>query len=248
MKLYDELADWYPLLTPLEEYAEEAPEYRAALLRGLEGGPRDGAAGRPALLELGAGAGHNAHYLAEDFELTLTDLSPKMLELARRSCPGATLQVGDMRSLRLGRTFDAVFAHDALCYMLGESDLAGVFETARAHLRPGGTFLVAPDYFTETFEAGTDSGGSDSGGRSLRYLDWVWQREGQLDRYVVDYAFVTRVGEGPAEVHHDRHEEGLFPRATWVRLLEAAGFSTERIVWRHSDVERELEMFLARAR
>ena len=244
MKLYDDLADWYTLLTPREEYVEEAREYRAALLRGLGERPPV----RPALLELGAGAGHNAHYLAADFDLTLTDLSPRMLELARQSCPEATIAAGDMRTLRLGRTFDAVFAHDALCYMVGERDLAAVFETARAHVRPGGAFLVAPDYFTETFEPGTDEGGSDGEGRSLRFLEWMWQREGQLDRYVVDYAIVTRVGEGAAEVHHDRHEEGLFPRATWVRLLEAAGFTVEHVVWRHSDVERALEMFLARAR
>jgi len=59
---------------------------------------------------------------------------------------------------------------------------------------------------------------------------------------------MTRVGEGPTEVHYDRHEEGLFPRATWERLLDAAGFTAERVAWHHSDVERELEMFVARAR
>ncbi|MFO0606657.1 MAG: class I SAM-dependent methyltransferase [Polyangiales bacterium] len=241
MKLYDQLADWYTLLTPLAEYAEEAAHYRAALRGAL--GP-----GRHSLLELGAGAGHNAHHLAADFDLTLTDLSPRMLDLARASCPGATFALGDMRSLRLGRTFDAVFAHDALCYMLTEGDLRATFETARAHLRPGGVFVAAPDHVAETFAPGEDTGGSDGGGRSLRYLEWAWQRAGERDRYVVDYAIVTRVGEGPAEVHHDRHEEGLFPRATWAALMEAAGFSVERAGWAHSEVERELELFVARAR
>lgn len=241
MKLYDQLADWYTLLTPLADYREEAAQYRAALLDAL--GP-----GAHSLLELGAGAGHNAHYLAADFQLTLTDLSPPMLALAQQACPEATVVVGDMRTLRLGRTFDAVFAHDALCYIRTEADLAAVFETARLHLRPGGVFLAVPDYVTETFEAGEETGGSEEGDRALRYLDWVWQREGQHDGYVVDYAIMTRVGEAIPEVHHDRHEEGLFPRATWVRLLEGAGFEPERVTWRHSDVERELEMFVARAR
>jgi hypothetical protein len=35
MKLYDDLADWYPLLTPLAHYAEEAPVYRDALRAAL---------------------------------------------------------------------------------------------------------------------------------------------------------------------------------------------------------------------
>ena len=135
MKLYDDLADWYPLLTPLAHYADEAPVYRAALRDAL--GP-----GRHTLLELGAGAGHNAHYLTEDFAFTLTDLSPAMLRHARRVCPGAELVQGDMRTLRLGRTFDAVFAHDALCYMLTEDDLRAVFRTARAHLLGSGSLTM----------------------------------------------------------------------------------------------------------
>lgn len=241
MKIYDELAPWYPLLTPLEEYAEEAAVYRDALRGAL--GP-----GRHALLELGAGAGHNAHYLRADFDLTLTDLSPRMLDLARSTCPGATFALGDLRTLRLGRTFDAVFLHDAVCYMVGEPDLRAAFDTARAHLDVGGVLLVAPDYTAETFEPGTDAGGSDGEGRAMRYLEWVWQREGCPDRYVVDYTLTTRVGDGPPELHQDRHEEGLFPRATWLRVLGDAGFAAERVRWTHGDVDRELDLFLARAR
>jgi SAM-dependent methyltransferase len=241
MKLYDELADWYPLLTPLAEYVEEAAHYRAVLRDAL--GP-----GRHSLLELGAGAGHNAHHLAADFDLTLTDLSPRMLALAASTCPGATHIVGDMRTLRLGRTFDAVFVHDAICYMLTEADLRATFDTARAHLAPGGVLLLAPDYFAENFEPCSDVGGSDGEGRAMRYLEWGWQREGERDRYVVDYALLTREGDALPTLHQDRHEEGLFSRATWLRLLDEAGFSAEFRPWRHSDAERELDTLLARAR
>ena len=239
MKLYDDLADWYPLLTPLAHYADEAPVYRAALRDAL--GP-----GRHTLLELGAGAGHNAHYLTEDFAFTLTDLSPAMLRHARRVCPGAELVQGDMRTLRLGRTFDAVFAHDALCYMLTEDDLRAVFRTARAHLRPGGVLLLAPDFFAETFEPGSEEDGGDEGDRALRYLAWVWQPAGVGDRYVVDYAIFTREGDAAPVLHHDRHEEGLFSRAQWIAWLEAEGFAVEVLPWRHPEVERELELLRAR--
>lgn len=241
MRLYADLACWYTLLTPLEDYAEEAAVFREMFREAL--GP-----GRHTLLELGAGAGHNAHYLAADFDLCLVDLSPQMLELAAVSCPSAERLVGDMRSARVGRSFDAVFLHDAVCYMLTEADLRAAFETARAHLAPGGVFLIAPDYVRETFEVGTDVGGNDGLGRAMRYFEWVWQRPGEQDRYVVDYMVVTRVGEVLPEVHQDRHEEGLFLRETWLRLLSEAGFEVEWRTWRHSEVERELEVFLARAR
>jgi hypothetical protein len=38
-------------------------------------------------------------------------------------------------------------------------------------------------------------------------------------------------------VIHDRHIEGLFPRATWLRLLKAAGFAASVIPFDHSELE-----------
>ena len=50
------------------------------------------------------------------FTCTLSDLSPQMLSLSRTLNPGCEHVLGDMRTLRLGRTFDAVFVHDAVMY------------------------------------------------------------------------------------------------------------------------------------
>ena len=55
-------------------------------------------------------------------------------------------------AIRLGETFDAVLAHDAISYMTTEADLLAVFATARAHLRPGGLLIAAPDDHTDTFD------------------------------------------------------------------------------------------------
>lgn len=237
MRLYADLASWYPLFTPLADYAEEAEWYRAPLLAHLGPGPHR-------LLELGCGAGHNAHYLARDFTLTLVDPAPAMLAIAARSCPDATLLQGDMRDLRLNRTFDAVFVHDAIVYMLDEAELRAALLTAFLHTRPGGVAVFAPDAVQETFRPGEDCGGSDGDGRSVRYLEWTWQREGQPERIVVDYTLVVREGEGPAvAIATDRHEEGLFSRATWMRLLREVGFVPEDLRVPYED--RELDVFVA---
>jgi hypothetical protein len=42
--------------------------------------------------------------------------------------------------------------------------------------------------------------------------------------YTVDYAILLRDETGAVRVAHDRHVEGLFPRATWRKRLEDAGF------------------------
>ncbi len=241
MKLYSELADWYTLLTPVEEYEEEGNFFRKTLLERL-------GAGRHRLLELGAGAGHNAHYLQDDFDLTLVDIAAEMLALAAGACPSACLVQGDMRSVRLNREFDAVFIHDAVVYMVSELDLRLALRTAREHLREGGVLLLAPDAVIENFEPGEDTGGNDAEGRSIRYMEWSWQRAGQPNSCVVDYIVATRQGEEQAKVYVDRHEEGLFSRATWLRLLEEEGFEAENRQWPHSQVDRPLDIFLGRRR
>src|SRR5438045_1944384 len=101
MLLYGELTPWYRLVDPPEDHREEAGSYQAALERGIVGRAET-------LLELGAGAGHNALHLKRRFRCTLTDISPEMQALSRELDPECEHLLGDMRSLRLDRTFDAV--------------------------------------------------------------------------------------------------------------------------------------------
>ena len=77
------------------------------------------------VLELGSGGGNNASHLKRHFTLTLVDRSPEMLELSRGLNPELEHVEGDMRTMRLDRTFDAVFVHDALAYILTERGPAG---------------------------------------------------------------------------------------------------------------------------
>ena len=74
--------------------------------------------------------------------------------LSRTLNPGCEHVLGDMRTLRLGRTFDAVFAHDAVMYMATEDALRACMGTAFAHTRPGGVAVFVPDFTRETFGRG----------------------------------------------------------------------------------------------
>ena len=213
--LYGDLASWFHLLTPPQDYAEEAAFYRDVFASVVGRGAT--------LLELGSGGGNNASHLAADFRCTLTDLSPAMLEQSRRINPGCEHVAGDMRTLRLGRTFDAVLVHDAVMYLTTEEDLRRAMETAFVHCRPGGVALFAADYTRETFRPGTDHGGADGEGRALRYLEWTWDPDPADTAYVVDFAYLLREGTEVRTVH-DRHVLGVFPRETWRRLLSACGF------------------------
>ena len=237
-RLYAEMASWWSLLSPPEEYAEEASFYYRTLLEACDRPPQT-------ILELGSGGGNNASFLKTHATMTLVDRSPGMLEVSRRLNPECEHQVGDMRTVRLERTFDAVFIHDAICYMTSEAEVRQALETAFLHTRPGGAALFAPDYVRENFAPLTDHGGSDGRDRSMRYMEWVWDPDPSDTTYVVDYAYLLRTGDGMPRVEHDRHVEGLFPRADWLRWITEAGFEARRVPFVHSEVDAcQLEVFV----
>jgi SAM-dependent methyltransferase len=217
LKLYSDLAEWWPLLSPPSDYAEEAAAYSVCLTAAGDEPART-------LIEFGSGGGNNASYLKGRFRTTLVDLSPEMLAVSRRLNPECEHFQGDMRTARLGREFDRVFIHDAICYMTTADDLRRAVETAFVHCRRGGAALFVPDFVRETFRPGTGHGGCDGGGRGLRYLDWTWDPDPADSTYLVDFACLLRTEDGAVRVEHERHVEGLFARGEWLGILADAGF------------------------
>lgn len=215
-RLYTDLAPWWPVLSSPDDYAEEAEFYRRGIVE---------ASRRPVrtVLELGSGGGNNASHLKAHFEMTLVDLAPAMLRVSRSLNPECEHIHGDMRDVRLGRTFDAVFVHDAVSYMLTEAELGRAIETARVHLAPGGVALFCPDDVRETFRPRTRHGGHDRMLRSLRYLEWVHDPDPTDTTVVTEFAYLLKDRHG-VRVEYDRHVTGLFPRATWMKLLTGSGF------------------------
>ena len=219
-KLYHELAEWYPLLTLLDDYKEEAEYFHDILVK-------NSSKQHVAMLELGSGAGYNAYFLKQWYEVTLTDLSEKMLDLSRKINPKCGHFLGDMKELRLDRTFDIVFIHDAIGYMKYEEDLRKAIATASVHCKPGGVVLITPDYVKEIFKPHTDHGGEDGDDRSLRYLEWVTGINAN-GTYTVDFILALRENDS-VKTFHDRHEEGLFSESQWLNFLTDAGLTPAAI-------------------
>lgn len=212
---YSAHADWWRLFSPVADYAEEAARYAALLQRH---GPVK------AVLELGSGGGNIAYFHKRHFELTLTDLSPAMLEQSRAINPECAHRPGDMRTLRLDRTFDAVFVHDAVMSMVTAADLRAAMATAFAHLRPGGVALFCPDCVAEDFHPYTDCGGADGDdGRALRYLEWV-RHTADPERIRWTFVFALQHADGRLEEFVEDDEGGLFTEARWIELLREVGF------------------------
>lgn len=228
--LYHDLAPWWPLISPPEDFEEEAARHAQLLKRHKGRKVRT-------VLELGSGGGNNAVHLKARFQMTLVDLSSGMLRVSRSINPDCEHIRGDMRSLRLGRQFDAVFAHDAIMYMTSERDLLRALTTAFLHCRPGGTALFAPDHVRETFAPATRHGGHDQGSRSARYIEWTWDPDPSDTWYVSDFGYLLRDARGRIKCEPDRHILGLFGKSDWLRLLETVGFVPRAIRTRNPTLE-----------
>lgn len=229
-KLYTTLADWWPWLSAPEEYAEEAGWYRRAFQAHSRREVRT-------LLELGSGGGTNASHLKAHFELTLIDLAPGMLAVSRELNPECEHIAGDMRNVRLGRQFDAVFVHDAVDYLVTEDDLRAAMRTAFAHCKPGGAALFAPDHTRETFRDQTEHGGHDRGSRGLRYLSWSWDPDPGDSSCLTLMVYALRSGADRVQIVEDMHVCGLFSQQDWMRLLSETGFEARMLPFAHSEGE-----------
>jgi SAM-dependent methyltransferase len=206
-------------LTSPADYAEEA-EFAQKTLNDATKQPIQ------TVLELGSGGGNNAFHLKNAFKLTLVDLSPHMLDASRLINPECEHIVGDMRNVRLGGVFDAVFVHDAVMHLRTIEDLQACFRTAFVHCRLGGAALFMPDFVQETFRNSVHHGGCDGDSRSLRYFEWTFDEDTDDATYTIDFVYMMRESGKSLRVEHDTHVYGLFARQAWMESLEAAGFVT----------------------
>ena len=233
LRLYDDLAHLWPIISPPEEYLVEAQEWLDVIRSRLDIGPGAGV-GLPTLLELGCGGGHLLSHLTSHFITEAVDISPAMLEISRGLNPQTLHHVGDMRTVRLGRGFDVVAIHDAVNYMTTEADLGAAIGTAAEHLNAGGVALFAPDCIRETFEGPrVVEWTREAEDRSVTFIEYMGKpRPGtsEIAGSEIESVFIFIIDQGgQVQVETDRHVGGLFSMATWLGLLAEAGLDGEYV-------------------
>ena len=231
-RMYRDFAPYWTLISDPADYAQEAECWRDALRRTL-------GAGHHRILELGVGGGNNLSHLTAEFDAVAVDLSPQMIEQAKKLNPTVEFHVGDMRTIRLPCKFQAVIIHDAISYMLTEEDLRATFATAATHLDAGGVFITSPDWFRESFKDPAVSTGTNTDGKTtLTLIEYCYDPDPTDTTIECLVWLLIREGRG-LRVEHDRHILGLFPLATWHSLMEEAGFEVERLPYDVHDDRRE---------
>ena len=151
-----------------------------------------------------------------------------MLAVSRALNPECEHVEGDMRTVRLGREFDCRLRprcrllHDDARPTCGRRSKPRSCTAGRAARR-----CSRPTTSARTFGRPPITAATTAAIAGLRYLEWTWDPDPADSTYVVDYAYLLRDADGSVRVEQDRHVEGLFSRADWLRLLSDVGFEPD---------------------
>jgi len=220
-RLYSDLAWLWPLWEGVEAYRAETEFY----IQLVDKYSRIQA---ETILDMGCGGGKTGFHLKRRFQLTGVDISEAMLGNARRLNPDCEYLLGDMRTLRLGRLFDAVFINDAIPYMTTREDLLAVFRRAWEHLRPGGVMITGPDYTKETFVQNQTTTATGGGGDiEITFVENLYDPDPADSTCEAVLIFIIRE-KGALRIEQDVHVLGLFPRELWRTTLTEAGFEVHQ--------------------
>ncbi|MDY0163528.1 class I SAM-dependent methyltransferase [Desulfobotulus sp.] len=230
-RLYTDLAWLWPMWgDAATEYAPYCQHVTAQIRRHAKGPVHT-------LLDIGCGGGKNVFNLKREFRVTGLDLSPAMLAQAGELNPECAFVHGDMRTARLGKTFDAILMDDAISHMNCRKDFEAAFRTAFAHLNPGGVLVVAPDVMTETFRQNrTTVTPVLQDGLDLVIIENVNDPDPSDGQYETTILYLIRE-QGRLRIETDHWTMGIFPRETWKQVLGEAGFHVHEGLYSHGDDE-----------
>lgn len=176
------------------------------------------------LLDIGCGGGKNVLNLKREFNVTGLDLSSTMLAQAQALNPDCTFVQGDMRTCRLGRTFDAVLMDDAISHMNCRTDLVAAFRTAYEHLEAGGVLIATPDVTIETFRQNkTTTTPASREGLDVVFVENVYDPDATDEQYETTILYLIRE-HGRLRTETEHWTMGIFSLATWRQVLHETGF------------------------
>lgn len=171
------------------------------------------------LLDIGCGTGRDLAYLAARCpDCVGIDCQESMVAYARKQRPEIDFRVGDMTSVRVGRTFEAIICLGyAIANVHSNAELDRAFATFAAHADPGTLLIV--DAISAV--------GAPCGGTLARH-------------FVIEAAGVKATAE--AEFQEDRRRQMLMRRREWI---VAGADPIEDFVRFRTLAPMELEHYLA---
>jgi SAM-dependent methyltransferase len=199
-----------------KDYAIEARQV-AAMVRRLRPGAH-------ALLDVACGTGLHLDAFADlGFDVTGVDVSPVMLDAARRRRRDATLHEGDMRSFALDQRFDVVTClFSSIAFMTDREQLDRAIGNMVGHLRPHGVLVVEPWVQPEDWEVGVvDADAANDAEIAVAKVTRT-DKDGEVGVLAMHYLTATADGVGRFD---EEHRLGLFHDEELADALQEAGLA-----------------------
>jgi len=237
MSLFSQYSAYYDLLYQDKDYNAEADYVARRIRQALPDGKT--------ILELGSGTGRHGRLLAEmGFDVHGIERSAEMVMLAgvagdemntpsapnTRSPGSFTCEVGDVRSARVSRRFDAVASlFHVVSYQTTNADVLATFKTASEHLDAGGIFFFdvwhGPSVVAQKPELRVKRM-EDSKVKIIRIAEPVWNSE--VNRITVAYTILAtdKATGNVTEFTEDHPMRYYFPLEIDL-LSQASGFKIE---------------------
>ena len=221
--MYEKSARIYDLLyvgTGIKDYQAETAELRRII--------DASSPGAKTLLDVACGTGAHLAELRGWFEVEGADLSPAMLAVARRRLPGIPLHQADMRTLDLGRSFDAVIClFSSIGYITDPLEMRAAVARLAAHVAPKGVLIldgwVRPDAWHEGSRPEPDIAQDDE---TLVVRLAFTRREGNVTNLDMHHLVQTA---GGIDYFVENHRLALTPTEDYVSAVEGAGLAARVI-------------------
>jgi len=217
--MYGKVARIYDLLytgTGIKDYPAESEE--------LHGLIQEASPGARTLLDVACGTGAHLGFLRRWYAVEGADVSPEMLEVARTRLSDVPLHLADMRTLDLGKTFDAVTClFSAIGHVTDAVEMRDAIRRMAAHVAPGGVLIVdgwiRPEEWRDDYRRGPDVA-TDEHSMVVRLT--FSHRTGSITEMEMHH--LVRDSNG---IDHfvEHHRLALVPTADYVSAFEAAGLS-----------------------
>lgn len=215
--MYIRMAEIYDVIYAKKDYANEALLLHGVIDRCARTPQRE----RRTLLDVACGTGVHLSHLREWYHVEGVELSPWMLDVARRRLPDVPLHQYDMRHFDLRRRFDAVTClFSAIGYMRSVSELRRAIATMARHVLPDGLVIVEPWLTPDRFIDGhVHADVAEGAGLKIARVG-VSRRDGDVS--VLDMHHIVG-SEAGVERFFERHEVRLFTHEQYLSAFTAAG-------------------------